>query len=344
MDLANGFPRAGGLLLLAAVLDWVIGDPWHWYHPVQAIAQWIQLITHWVLGFNPKNSDDSPPRRSPQFERWGGVFLGLSTILGTGCVTWFGLHMAHAIHPVLGFGLEAIALGACFAGRSLRDAAWDVLNALEDSGLEAGRSRLRNYVGRDTAELDEPEILRAVLETVAENAIDGVLAPLFWALLFAVLLGNQPGAIAAGTLSYKAASTLDSMVGYRRSPFTHLGWFNAQFEDRLTWVPCRLSVLTLAFWSGRPGEVWAIAAKDGPQDPSPNSGWSETAYAAALEVQLGGENAYQGEKRIKPFLGIAKNPIDQTTIKKALQLTRNAFLSWLILGISLLFCQQLYSS
>ena len=150
-----------------------------------------------------------------------------------------------------------------------------------------------------------------------------------------MLLGNSPGAIAAGTLGYKAASTLDSMVGYRRSPYTYLGWFSAQLEDRLTWIPCRLSVLTLALWSGQPSKVWVIASQGGPQDPSPNSGWSEASYAGALGVQLGGENYYQGQKRTKPLLGSPDNIITATTIQKALRLTRNAFLSWLLCGVVL---------
>ena len=338
----DSLPRAGGLLLLAALLDWMIGDPWEWYHPVQAIGSWIQRVTCWILDgvvAPGEGSGDRYHRRSPTVERWGGVLLGVSTIAGTALVTWLIIQVAHRLHPVLGFALEAIALAASFAGRSLRDAAQDVLTALDTVGLEAGRSRLGHYVGRDTATLSKPEILRAVVETVAENAIDGVLAPLFWAILGAVVasaLGNGgPGIIAAGTLGYKAASTLDSMVGYRRSPYTHVGWFSAQLEDRLTWLPCRLSVLTLALWSGQPRKVWAIARTDGPQDPSPNSGWSEAAYAAALGVQLGGENYYQGEKRIKPLLGAPNHPITAATVTQALQLTRRAFLGWLVLGMGL---------
>ena len=328
-------------MLLAALLDWIIGDPWHWYHPVQAIGVWIQGVTRWVLGGDPSQPLlNRQNRRSPQLERWGGIFLGISTIAGTGIITALVIQTVHRVHPILGFAVEAIALASCFAGRSLRDAAWDVLNALEKSRLEAGRSRLSNYVGRDTATLSEPEIFRAVVETVAENAVDGVLAPLFWALVTAIawtgFVGAAPGVIAAVTLAYKAASTLDSMVGYRRSPYTHIGWFSAQLEDRLTWIPCRLGVLTVALWSGKPGRVWAIARRDGPQDPSPNSGWSEAAYAAALEVQLGGENYYQGQKRPKPLLGTAENVISQDTVKKALQLTRSAFLSWLVLGVGIL--------
>ena len=319
-------PRAGGLLLLAAILDWIIGDPWHWYQPVQAIALWINGFTRRVLGKG----------YSPKVERLAGVGLGLSTIAGSALVTWLIVQFAHHFHPLVGVAVEASALASCFAGRSLRDAAWDVLDNLEKSGVEGGRSRLKLYVGRDTANLNESEILRATLETVAENAVDGVLGPLFWAILGAVALGNFPGAIAASTMAYKAASTLDSTVGYRRSPYTHIGCFSAQLEDRLTWVPCRLSVVTLAIWSGKPRRVWAIARSDGPQDPSPNSGWSEAAYAGALGVQLGGENYYQGQKKFKPLLGTPENPITFLTIKNALQLTRKAFLSWLLFAVALI--------
>ncbi|MEM9244393.1 MAG: adenosylcobinamide-phosphate synthase CbiB [Cyanobacteria bacterium P01_F01_bin.153] len=309
--------------MLAAILDWIVGDPWHWYHPVQAIALWINGFTRHVLdkGY------------SSTVERLAGVALGLSTIAGSALVTWLVIQAAHHVHPLFGFVVEAIALASCFAGRSLRDAAWDVLNNLKKSGLEGGRSRLKLYVGRDTANLNEAEVLRATLETVAENAVDGVLAPLFWAILGAMTLGRFPGAIAAITMAYKAASTLDSTVGYRRSPYTDIGWFSAQLEDRLTWIPCRLSVMTLAILSGKPRRVWAIASQDGPQDPSPNSGWSEAAYAGALGVQLGGENYYQGQKKFKPLLGTAENPITVSTIKNALRFTRNAFLSWLLLAV-----------
>ncbi|MEM9770264.1 MAG: adenosylcobinamide-phosphate synthase CbiB [Cyanobacteria bacterium P01_D01_bin.73] len=323
----DSLPRAGGLLLLAALLDWMIGDPWHLYHPVQVIAVWINEFTRRVLGKN----------YSPKTERLAGVALGISTIAGSALVTWLIIQVAHQVYPLLGFAVEVIALASCFAGRSLRDAAWDVLDNLKKSGVEGGRSRLKLYVGRDTDNLNEAEILRATLETVAENAIDGVLAPLFWAIAGAIVFGDFPGIVAAITMAYKAISTLDSTVGYRRSPYTYIGWFSAQFEDRLTWIPCRLSVLTLALWSGKPERVWAIASKDGSQDPSPNSGWSEASYAAALGVQLGGENYYQGEKRIKPLLGSPDNPITVSTIRNALQLTRSAFLSWLLPGVLLTF-------
>jgi adenosylcobinamide-phosphate synthase len=198
--------------------------------------------------------------------------------------------------------------------------------------LAEARSKLSQYVGRDTEKLTEAEILRAVLETVTENATDGVTAPLFYAIVGAFLpgVGSVPLALA-----YKAASTLDSMVGYRVEPYTDLGWFSAKLEDVLTWLPCRLTVITLALLSGKPKEVWRLCLRDATKDPSPNSGWSECAYAAILGVQLGGTNWYQGVAKDKPLLGDPVYPITPDKIYQALQLTRYCFLIWL--GVAITF-------
>ena len=168
------------------------------------------------------------------------------------------------------------------------------------------------------------------METVTENATDGVMAPLFYALIGALLPGIGAAPL---TLAYKAASTLDSMVGYRQAPYTYLGWFSARLEDGLTWLPCRLTVLTIAILSGKPVLVWQTCRRDAIADPSPNAGWSECAYAAALGVQLGGVNYYRGQKKIKPLLGTPRSPITPNRIRQAMQFTRSSFLLWLTLGI-----------
>jgi adenosylcobinamide-phosphate synthase len=222
--------------------------------------------------------------------------------------------------------VQSIALASCFAGRSLRQAAEDVLSAVDAADLGLARSKLRMYVGRDTDKLSIVEIDRAIFETITENAIDGVMAPLFYAIvgLFIPLVGAVPLAMA-----YKAASTLDSMVGYRREPYADLGWFSAKSEDLLTWLPCRISVLTLSLLSGKPRTVWRLCLRDANQDPSPNSGWSECAYAAALGVQVGGINYYRGQVQEKPLLGDDLQPITSAIIQQALRLTRHNFLLWL---------------
>lgn len=313
------------VLVLAAGLDRLVGDPWGWPHPVQAIGWMIGRLSQGVFSL----------KLSPGGERFLGIVLGLGVIVGSGVAAWGLVNLAGSIHPVVGLGMEVVLLASCFAGRSLRQAAEDVLKPLGAGDILAARDRLSLYVGRDTQHLDQPEILRAVLETVSENATDGVLAPLFYALLGAFLpVGSVPLALA-----YKAASTLDSMVGYRAAPYTYLGWFSARFEDALTWLPCRLTVVTIALLSGQPRHVLHLCRRDAPADPSPNAGWSECAYAAALGVQLGGKNTYRGQVKEKPLLGDALRPTTSDRIRQALTLTRRATLLWLTLGIALLTAQ-----
>ena len=263
----------------------------------------------------------------PDARRLAGVVLCWGLILGAGGTSWLAIYAGQWLHPWWGMAINSIALASCLAGRSLRRAAEDVLAAVATEDLEQARSQLRMYVGRDTDKLTIPDIYRAILETITENAIDGVMAPLFYAIvgaLFVPAIGALPLAMA-----YKAASTLDSMVGYRREPYADLGWCSAKTEDVLTWLPCRLAVLTISMISGRPLTVWRLCWRDARQDPSPNSGWSECAYAAALGVQVGGINYYRGQVQEKPLLGDATRSISPEIIGQALNLTRHSFLLWL---------------
>lgn len=308
------------VLVSAAGFDFLLGDPWGWPHPVQFMGWIIQTCSRFILGtFSTATT-----------QKLAGILLGSGVIIGSGLVGWGLVWLAQSIHPLLALALQIILLASCLAGRSLRRAAQEVLAPLGQGDLDLARDLLRGYVGRDTAHLSEAEVLRAVLETVSENATDGVLAPLFYALVGALIPGVGCVPLA---LAYKGASTLDSMVGYREAPYTHLGWFSARLEDGLTWVPCRLVVLTIALLSGRPGQVWRICRRDAIADPSPNAGWSEAAYAAALGVQLGGTNQYRGIIKHKPLLGDARHPITAETVQAALGLTRWACLGWLSIGI-----------
>ncbi|MDX2215422.1 MAG: adenosylcobinamide-phosphate synthase CbiB [Oculatellaceae cyanobacterium bins.114] len=329
----NFFPIESSIVILAiaALLDYLIGDPWNWLHPVQVMGWVIHHYSKWVL----EHFSGATTRRL------AGVLLGIGIIGGSGGVGWLIVWGADLIHPLLGVAIASVVLASCFAGRSLRIAAMDVLQPLSlpkgtpratEEQLKIARSRLSRYVGRDTEQLSEPEIHRAVLETVTENAVDGVIAPLFYAIVGALLtLGSVPLALA-----YKAASTLDSMVGYKEAPYTDLGWFSAKTEDGLTWLPCRLTVLSLALLSGKPNQVWQVCCRDAPQDPSPNAGWSECAYAAVLGVQVGGTNTYRGVIKQKPLLGDSLQPITVERIERAMELTRTVFIIWLAIAFGLL--------
>lgn len=316
------------VLAIAAFLDYLIGDPWNWIHPVQVMGWAIAQLTRPVFRY----------LRSPFSQKLAGILLGFGVVIGSGFTSWLIVRAiavlpgSFPLHPILDIAVQSILLASCFAARSLRRAAKDVLDPLEGSDLPTARGRLSQYVGRDTEELSESEIWRAILETITENATDGVTAPLFYAILGLAIpgIGSVPLAIA-----YKAASTLDSTIGYREAPYTDIGWLSAKFEDFLTWLPCRLTVLTIALLSKQPKRVFKICRRDAIHDPSPNAGWSECAYAAALGVQLGGINRYRGQIKEKPKLGDPIHPITSDTIDAALQMTRFCIFLWLGLAIGI---------
>ncbi|WP_019502764.1 adenosylcobinamide-phosphate synthase CbiB [Pseudanabaena sp. PCC 6802] len=307
---------AATTLVTASVIDYIVGDPWGWPHPVRVMGWTIAIGTKVILHYC----------KTPLAQRIAGVLLAIGIIGGSGFVSWGLVYLALRVNYWLGFSLQCIMLASCFAGKSLRDAAIAVLSPLEAGNLQRARDALSLYVGRDTENLNEAEILRAVLETVAENSTDGVIAPLFYAAI-----GGLPLAMA-----YKAASTLDSTIGYKENPYTYLGWFSAKLEDVLTWLPCRYTVLSVAIFSGHPLRVWQICSRDAPQDPSPNSGWSECAFAAALQVQLGGINTYRGVAKHKPLLGNAIAPIKPETIKQALRLMQLCMFLLLAIAVALM--------
>ncbi|MFN3678546.1 adenosylcobinamide-phosphate synthase CbiB [Thermosynechococcus sp.] len=303
------------ILLAAALLDFGLGDPWGWPHPVRWMGGYIQFVS------NRFNHGQGWPIWA---QRLGGAVLALSLITGSALISWGVVALGMAMSPLLGWGIAVVGTASGFAGRSLRDAAMEVLAPLVAGNLEAARQSLAKYVGRETAQLEAPEILRAVLETVSENTTDGMMAPLFYgaiATLFMPQLTPLPLVMA-----YKAASTLDSMIGYREPPYTHWGWFAAKTDDVLTWLPCRLLVFLVALCSGQWQRVWQWCCRDAPKDPSPNSGWSECAYAAAFGVRLGGTNTYRGTVKVKPFLGEPLHPIDQSIIMSALRLSCRLYL------------------
>ncbi len=302
-------------LIVASIIDYMIGDPWGWPHPVRVMGWAIALGKNIILRYIETATG----------QKIAGALLAILIIGGSGLGSWGLVYLVFQLNFWLGFMLQCILLASCFAAKSLKDAAIAVLLPLEAGDLTQARTTLSLYVGRDTDNLERSEVLRAILETVAENATDGVIAPLFYAAI-----GGLPMAIA-----YKASSTLDSTIGYRESPYTYLGWFSAKLEDILTWLPCRYTVLSVAVLSGHPWQVWQICRRDAPKDPSPNSGWSECAFAAALGVKVGGLSTYKGIAKHKPLLGNATQSINSETIKQAIQLMQISMLLLLAIAIAI---------
>jgi adenosylcobinamide-phosphate synthase len=209
-------------------------------------------------------------------------------------------------------GSTAIATYLAVAGRALGDAAAGVADALDDGDLEAARARLPALVGRDTASLDEKDVARAAIESVAENTVDAVVAPALWAVV----------AGAPGALAYRAANTLDATVGHRSPRYERFGWASARLDDLAGWVPARLTAALVA--AVRPGAAAAVARavwRDAPRHPSPNAGVAEAAFAAALDLRLGGPTAYAGRLELRPPLGDGRPP-EAADIGRAVRLSR----------------------
>lgn len=212
-------------------------------------------------------------------------------IFGTFLVTWLLLKTARDIE-FLFVALASLGVFYGLANRSLISEANKVIAALEEHGIEAGRRQLSYIVGRDTKDLDEQQIRTAVLETLAENLSDGVIAPLFY-----YALGGVPAMMA-----YKMTNTLDSMIGYKSERFRQFGWFAARFDDLLNFIPARITALLMVLlslsWRGM-----VFVFRYGNRHSSPNSGYPEAALAGILNCRFGGPNVYHGLLVEKPYIG-----------------------------------------
>jgi adenosylcobinamide-phosphate synthase len=209
------------------------------------------------------------------------------------------------------------------ATRSLLDESLAVIRALEANDLVLARKRLARIVGRDTADLDESEIARALIETLAESACDGIVAPLFW-----LAVGGVPAAMA-----YKAINTLDSTIGHPEPPYRHFGRLAARMDDGANFIPARLTALGIvAAAKFQGGRIWL---RDGGLHASPNAGQSEAAMAGALGVRLGGANTYDGRLRLAPVLNAEGRRPMARDARAALSIV--AIVSGLAFGVALLW-------
>jgi adenosylcobinamide-phosphate synthase len=292
-------------LPLGAALDALLGDPRSWPHPVRLIGR---LITGTEGLLRRVIARAAVPSRA---ERWAGGMLAFVVVGLTASAAWGVIALGDRIGPLAGLVARSLLIYWGLAARSLGD---ETLRAALAPDLATARRELALIVGRDTANLDTPEISRACVETVAENCNDAVVAPLFWLAL------GGPVAL----WGFKAASTLDSMVGYRDERYHDLGWASARLDDLLSFIPARLTWLLIALaalvWGERAGAALRIGWRDGRKHPSPNAAWPEAAMAAALGVQLGGPAAYGGVPSSKPLLGDPGVAAAPTTVRRAVRL------------------------
>lgn len=289
---------------VAWLLDVIIGDPQNWPHPVRWIGNLINAVQRGIR--HCCHSDAAL--------RIGGGVMWLAVVGLTWGVAWGVLTLGRMVHPWLGWAIEVWMIFTVLAGRSLANAARDVQRPLQAGDLDESREKLSWIVGRDTSQLQPEQINRAVVETVAENTVDGIIAPLFF-----LLLGGAPLAMA-----YKAVNTLDSMVGYRHEKYRAIGMVSARMDDVANAIPARLSwlLLSIAAWLCREGPSRALRVgwRDRYNHSSPNCAWAEATVAGALGVRLGGPNTYFGQRVEKPWIGDALRPIAVDDISRTIRL------------------------
>ncbi len=291
------------VLLGALALDLLLGDPATPWHPVAVFGR----AAGWCGQILRRRC------RTPRQQKAAGLLL---VLVGTGSV--FGvafllLQGAEMLGRPFFLVAASLLLWTAVSIKSLRRAACEVLVPLARGDLPEARARLSLIVSRETGHLDAREIVRATVETVAENISDGIIAPLFY-----FLLGGAPLAWA-----YRAVNTLDAMFGYKEEPYLHFGWAAARCDDLWNYLPARLTaflILAAAFlcrWDWRGG--LAAVLRDAAKHPSPNSGYPEAAVAGVLGVQLGGYNYYHGKRTFRPYLGEARRELEPSQITAALR-------------------------
>jgi len=271
-------------LLAGVALDLAVGDPQWMPHPVRGIGWFARncervfRATLWPL-------------------RVAGLLFWVVVVGSFTLLVWLTVQYG-------GVWCSIYWIYSLLACRDLDVEAGRVVSALIDRNEEEARKRLSWIVGRDTAQLTEPEMVRATIETVAENLSDAVIAPLFYLAM----------AGPAGMAAYKAINTLDSMVGYRDERYREFGWASARIDDAANYIPARLTALLIWIVALLPGfdaiRAFRVTLRDGGSQPSPNSGFPEAAVAGALGVQLGGLNYYRGKPSLKAALGNAIVPLE----------------------------------
>ena len=293
---ASAWPLAGGLIG-GVIADALVGDPARG-HPVALFGQAVNAAERYCYA----------DRRSQGAAfTVGGVLLAAGPVLAAARLT--------CRRPLARLALTATTTWAVTAARSLAAEAGRIRQSLAADDLPGARRILPHLCGRDPEHLDAAGIARAVVESVAENTSDAIVAPLLW------------GALAgpAGLASYRAVNTLDAMVGHHSPRYEEFGWASARLDDVANWAPARVTALLAAACApvvgGRPATTWQTAADFGPRHPSPNAGWCEAAFAGALSVRLGGPLSYAGRTEDRPELG-AGHPPGSADIARAIRLSR----------------------
>lgn len=280
--------------IIGFALDLIVGDPHNWPHIVRLIGCIISKLEIRLIKADNKRAA-------------GTILVALTILLSVGS-TAILLVVSYMLGPVVYVIIESLFIWQCLALKSLRDESLRVYIRLNEEGLESGRQAVSMIVGRDTKTLDEMGVVKATVETVAENASDGVGAPLFYILLFGGL----------GGVLYKTVNTMDSMIGYKNDKYMDFGRCAAKLDDLFNYVPSRLCALMMVLASGIAGfnikNAFRIWKRDRYNHASPNSAQTESVMAGALDVKLAGSAYYFGKLVEKPYIGDSNRAIERKDI------------------------------
>lgn len=283
----NPVPFPPIIVVFGVILDLIIGDPERLPHPVRWIGRLISLLENLLRR----------PSATPEKKRLAGIALGVIVVSATYGGALLALYFSYSLSTPLYFIVSTYLVWSCVSIKSLRAEARKVADLVTKGTLNEARGQLSRIVGRDTKGLTEEGVLRATVETVAENTSDGIVAPLFY-----LAIGGP-----ALMLAYKAINTLDSMVGYKNEQYIDFGKFSARLDDFANYLPARITALLMVCASFILGYNWIgsfkVLVRDGRAHTSPNAGFPEAAVAGALGIRLGGGADYGGVFQPKPFIG-----------------------------------------
>tara|TARA_B100000212_G_scaffold269974_1_gene209360 strand:- start:383 stop:1315 length:933 start_codon:yes stop_codon:yes gene_type:complete len=306
-------------------------------HPVQIVGFWIEKFSKIYLRYLKGNNS----------QLFGGLFLLISTLTSSYfCGKYIELKFFQSEGNLFWGIIILIGISSCLASKSLLSSVQEISHIIENESLEKKASqnvvdKVQRLVSRDVSCCSKEDLMRSATESLTENSVDGIFGPLFWIFIGAFFLNHSiylPGPLSLG-FSYKALSTLDSMVGYKYEPFKYIGFFSAKLEDYATYLPCRLVVLTLPLVSTKISEYPKLIKKtfsEGRKYESPNSGFSEAIFAYIANIQLGGNNKYQEKIIFKPILNDKGNQCNRTSITHICNLIIRLEFLWLII-FSLIF-------
>ena len=326
------------LVLGSIFFDFLIGDPPFLVHPVQIIGFWIDKFSKTYLRhLKGKNS-----------QLLGGLLLLISTLtLSYFSGKYIELKFFQSGGNLFWGVIILMGISSCLASKSLISSVKEISYLIKDESLDEKPNqniidKVQRLVSRDVSSCSKENLMRSATESLTENSVDGIFGPLFWIFIGAFCLNHSiylPGPLSLG-FSYKAISTLDSMIGYKYEPFKYIGFFSAKFEDYATYLPCRVVVFTLPLVSTKISKYFYLIQKtfsEGGKYESPNSGISEAIFAHIANIQLGGENKYKEQKIFKPLLNYTGNKCNRDSIMQICNLIIRLELLWISVYSLILF-------